>query len=108
MPQEYYRTAIYGDPVEVTGSSIQLSYSDGDIWDWAVDWDTWVAMSALPPPTAHPPATQIPVTAPVTPSTAPDLVGHPDDDHYDDHCAPSPGGLAPAVEREALPGRAAG
>ena len=37
-------------PVEVTfGSSIQLSYSDGDIWDWAVDWDTWVAMSALPP-----------------------------------------------------------
>jgi lipoprotein-anchoring transpeptidase ErfK/SrfK len=75
--QEYYSTAIYGDPVEVTGSSIQLSYSDGDLWDWAVDWDTWVAMSALPPPTAHPPASQIPVTAPVTPSDAPTLSGTP-------------------------------
>ncbi len=74
---EYYPTAIYGDPVEVTGSTIQLSYSDGDIWDWAVDWDTWVAMSALPPPNAHPPASQIPVTAPVTPSTAPSLSGTP-------------------------------
>ena len=75
--QEYYSSAIYGDPVEVTGSSIQLSYSDGDLWDWAVDWDTWVAMSALPPPNAHPPASQIPVTAPVTPSTAPSLSGTP-------------------------------
>jgi lipoprotein-anchoring transpeptidase ErfK/SrfK len=75
--EQYYHSAIYGDPVEVTGSSIQLSYSDGDIWDWAVDWDTWVAMSALPPPTAHPPSTQIPVTAPVTPSTAPTLSGTP-------------------------------
>jgi lipoprotein-anchoring transpeptidase ErfK/SrfK len=74
---QYYPTAMYGDPVEVTGSSIQLSYSDGDIWDWAVDWDTWVAMSALPPPTAHPPSTQIPVTAPVTPSNAPTLSGTP-------------------------------
>ncbi|HVQ83482.1 MAG TPA: Ig-like domain-containing protein [Mycobacterium sp.] len=75
--EQYYRSAIYGDPVEVTGSSIQLSYSDGDIWDWAVDWDTWVAMSALPPPTAHPQSTQIPVTAPVTPSNAPTLSGTP-------------------------------
>jgi lipoprotein-anchoring transpeptidase ErfK/SrfK len=75
--EQYYRTAMYGDPVEVTGSSIQLSYSDGDIWDWAVDWDTWVAMSALPPPTAHPPASQIPVTAPVTPTDAPTLSGTP-------------------------------
>ena len=75
--EQYYGSAIYGDPVEVTGSSIQLSYSDGDLWDWAVDWDTWVAMSALPPPTAHPPGTQIPVTAPVTPSDAPTLSGTP-------------------------------
>ena len=75
--EQYYHSAMYGDPVEVTGSSIQLSYSDGDIWDWAVDWDTWVAMSALPPPTSHPPSTQIPVTAPVTPSTAPTLSGTP-------------------------------
>ncbi|CAM4142566.1 Putative L,D-transpeptidase LppS precursor [Mycobacterium basiliense] len=75
--EEYYHSAIYGDPVEVTGSTIQLSYSDGDIWDWAVDWDTWVSMSALPPPTARPPGTQIPVTAPATPSTAPSLSGTP-------------------------------
>jgi lipoprotein-anchoring transpeptidase ErfK/SrfK len=75
--EEYYHSAMYGDPVEVTGSTIQLSYSDGDIWDWAVDWDTWVSMSALPPAKAHAPATQIPVTAPVTPSTAPSLSGTP-------------------------------
>ena len=87
--QQYYASAIYGDPVEVTGSSIQLSYSDGDIWDWAVDWDTWVAMSALPPPTAHPPASQIPVTAPVTPSTAPSLSGTPTTTTT---TTPSPGG----------------
>ena len=74
---QYYATAIYGDPVEVTGSSIQLSYSDGDIWDWAVDWNTWVSMSALPPASAHPPGTQIPVTAPATPPNAPSLSGTP-------------------------------
>jgi lipoprotein-anchoring transpeptidase ErfK/SrfK len=86
--QQYFGSAIYGDPVEVTGSTIQLSYSDGDIWDWAVDWDTWLAMSALPPPNAHPPASHIPVTAPVTPSTAPSLSGTP----TTTTTSPSPGG----------------
>jgi lipoprotein-anchoring transpeptidase ErfK/SrfK len=86
--QQYFGSAIYGDPVEVTGSTIQLSYSDGDIWDWAVDWDTWVAMSALPSPNAHPPASHIPVTAPVTPSTAPSLSGTP----TTTTTSPSPGG----------------
>jgi lipoprotein-anchoring transpeptidase ErfK/SrfK len=90
--EQYYHSAIYGDPVEVTGSSIQLSYSDGDLWDWAVDWDTWVAMSALPPPTAHPPATQIPVTAPVTPSTAPSLSGTPTTTTTPSRGSPAPGG----------------
>jgi lipoprotein-anchoring transpeptidase ErfK/SrfK len=75
--QEYFSSAIYGDPVEVTGTSIQLSYSDGDIWDWAVDWDTWVSMSALPPPNAPPARTSIPKTAPVTPTDAPTLSGTP-------------------------------
>ncbi|MDP7722570.1 Ig-like domain-containing protein [Mycobacterium sp. TY814] len=74
---EYFPTAMYGDPVEVTGSSIQLSYADGDIWDWAVDWDTWLSMSALPAPSGRAPGTQIPVTAPATPSTAPSLSGTP-------------------------------
>jgi lipoprotein-anchoring transpeptidase ErfK/SrfK len=75
---QYYNSAIYGDPVEVTGSSIQLSYSDGDIWDWAVDWDTWTGMSALPPPSgAKPSPVSIPRNAPVTPSSAPTLSGTP-------------------------------
>ena len=45
--QQYFNSAIYGDPVEVTGTSIELSYADGDIWDWAVPWDEWMSMSAL-------------------------------------------------------------
>ena len=73
--EQYYNTAIYGDPVEVTGTSIRLSYADGDIWDWAVDWDTWRSMSALPPPGVPPPQTSIPSTAPVTPADAPTLSG---------------------------------
>lgn len=48
--QQYFDTAIYGDPVEVTGTSIELSYADGDICDWAVSWDDWTAMSALTSP----------------------------------------------------------
>jgi lipoprotein-anchoring transpeptidase ErfK/SrfK len=75
--EQYFHTAIYGDPVEVTGTSIRLSYADGDIWDWAVDWDTWRSMSALPPPDAPPPRTSIPSTAPVTPADAPVLSGIP-------------------------------
>jgi lipoprotein-anchoring transpeptidase ErfK/SrfK len=69
--QQYFNSAIYGDPVEVTGTSIQLSYSDGDIWDWAVSWDEWVAMSALSPQSSP---SEIPSTAPVTPSDAPQPV----------------------------------
>ena len=75
--EQYFGTAIYGDPVEVTGTSIDLSYADGDIWDWAVDWDTWVSMSALPQPNAAPAQTSIPSTAPVTPTDAPTLSGTP-------------------------------
>jgi hypothetical protein len=44
--EQYFNTAVYGDPVEVTGTSIQLSYADGDIWDWAVDWDLEVHVGA--------------------------------------------------------------
>ena len=43
----YYDTAMYGDPVEVTGTPIQLSPRDGDIYDWTVPWSTWKAQSAL-------------------------------------------------------------
>ena len=69
--QQYFNSAIYGDPVEVTGTSIELSSSDGDIWDWAVSWDDWVAMSALSPQGSP---TQIPSSAPATPSDAPQPV----------------------------------
>jgi lipoprotein-anchoring transpeptidase ErfK/SrfK len=69
--QEYFNSAIYGDPVEVTGTSIELSYADGDLWDWAVSWDDWVAMSALSPQSSP---SEIPSTAPVTPSDAPQPV----------------------------------
>jgi lipoprotein-anchoring transpeptidase ErfK/SrfK len=69
--QQYFGSAIYGDPVEVTGTRIQLSYSDGDIWDWAVPWEEWKAMSAI---SSEARPSGIPSTAPVTPSGAPQPV----------------------------------
>ena len=72
--EQYYYTAVYGDPVEVTGTSIQLSYADGDIWDWAVDWDEWTSMSAL---SAQKQQSNIPSSAPATPTDAPTLSGTP-------------------------------
>ncbi|MFI9510686.1 Ig-like domain-containing protein [Nocardia sp. NPDC052566] len=45
--QAYFPTALYGDPVEVTGTSIPLSAADGDLYDWTIDWATWQSMSAL-------------------------------------------------------------
>jgi lipoprotein-anchoring transpeptidase ErfK/SrfK len=85
--EQYFASAIYGDPVEVTGSTIELSYSDGDIWDWAVPWDTWVGMSALPPSSgAKPSPVSIPRSAPATPHDAPTLSGTPTTS------SPGPGG----------------
>ena len=43
----YYATALYGDPVEVTGTPVKLAARDGDIWDWTVSWDQWTGLSAL-------------------------------------------------------------
>jgi lipoprotein-anchoring transpeptidase ErfK/SrfK len=43
----YYDSAMYGDPVEVTGSGVDLSPRDGDIWDWTVPWTRWRGLSAL-------------------------------------------------------------
>lgn len=43
--KEYFQSALYGDPVEVTGTDVQLSAEDGDNYDWAVPWDQWVTMS---------------------------------------------------------------
>lgn len=72
--EQYFNAAIYGDPVEVTGTRIQLSYADGDIWDWAIPWDEWTSMSAL---SAQPDSAGIPSTAPATPSGAPQPAGRP-------------------------------
>ncbi|EJZ08617.1 L,D-transpeptidase [Mycolicibacterium vaccae] len=69
--QQYFNSAIYGDPVEVTGTRLELSYADGDIWDWTVPWDDWTAMSAL---SSEATPVGIPSTAPATPSDAPQQV----------------------------------
>lgn len=43
----FFDMAMFGDPVEVTGSSVKLSADDGDIYDWAIPWSEWKGMSAL-------------------------------------------------------------
>ncbi|GAA1999285.1 L,D-transpeptidase family protein [Nakamurella flavida] len=45
--EEYFKGALWGDPVEITGTSVNLSAEDGDIYDWAIPWDQWLTMSAL-------------------------------------------------------------
>lgn len=47
--KEYFESAMYGDPVEITGTSIQLSRADGDIYVWTIPWDEWQTLSALSP-----------------------------------------------------------
>jgi lipoprotein-anchoring transpeptidase ErfK/SrfK len=43
----YFDTALYGDPVEVTGSNVDLAPRDGDVWDWTLSWKEWQSLSAL-------------------------------------------------------------
>jgi len=45
----YYTSALIGDPVEVTGTTVQLSAADGDIFDWTIGWTQWQNLSALSP-----------------------------------------------------------
>jgi lipoprotein-anchoring transpeptidase ErfK/SrfK len=45
--KQYYDTAIFGDPVEITGSDVSLSTADSDISDWVYSWDDWKKLSAL-------------------------------------------------------------
>lgn len=44
---EYFETAIYGDPVEITGSSVDLTTESGEVSDWVYEWDEWQELSAL-------------------------------------------------------------
>ncbi len=41
----YYDSAMIGDPVEVTGTSVPLSKADGDTYDWTIPWATWTTMT---------------------------------------------------------------
>jgi lipoprotein-anchoring transpeptidase ErfK/SrfK len=45
--KEYFDSALFGDPVEVTGSRVAMSPADGDNYDWTVPWDQWASLSAL-------------------------------------------------------------
>ena len=45
--QAYYKSAIWGDPVEVSGTSVQLGPEDGEIYIWAMPYDQWQKLSAL-------------------------------------------------------------
>lgn len=63
--KKYFDSVLYGDPVEVTNSDVQLSEQDGDIYDWTIPWEKWQTMSALyvpppPPPPAPPAAPHVP------------------------------------------------
>ena len=44
--EAHFASAIYGDPVEVTGTGVQLPAVNGDIYDWAaLSWDQWQALA---------------------------------------------------------------
>jgi lipoprotein-anchoring transpeptidase ErfK/SrfK len=45
--KNYFDSAVFGDPVEITGTPVPLSAADGDVYDWAVPWDQWTKLSAL-------------------------------------------------------------
>jgi len=46
--EAYYNSAMWGDPVEVSGTDVNLSSMDGDIYIWGMSWDEWKAMSITP------------------------------------------------------------
>lgn len=43
--EAYFKSALLGDPVEVTGTSIPLSAADGDLFDWTYSWTQWKNLS---------------------------------------------------------------
>src|SRR5699024_3203136 len=45
--KEYYDSALFGDPVEITGSDVSLSTQASDISEWVYSWDEWKELSAL-------------------------------------------------------------
>lgn len=43
----YQQWCQIGDPLEITGTPVPLTQADGDIFDWTIDWATWLQGSAL-------------------------------------------------------------
>ncbi len=43
--ETYFKSALLGDPVEFTGTTINLSAADGDLFDWTYTWLQWKKMS---------------------------------------------------------------
>ena len=43
----YYDGVLPGDPIEIEGSTQQLSSKDGDYSDWTYSWGDWTKLSAL-------------------------------------------------------------
>ena len=44
--EDYYKSALYGDPVEVTGTNSPMTPADS-IFDWIYSYDEWKSFSAL-------------------------------------------------------------
>jgi lipoprotein-anchoring transpeptidase ErfK/SrfK len=44
--EDYYKSALYGDPVEVTGTGVPMTPADW-IYDWIYTPDQWKSLSAL-------------------------------------------------------------
>jgi lipoprotein-anchoring transpeptidase ErfK/SrfK len=44
--EDYYKSALYGDPVEVTGTGVAMSPADW-IYDWIYSAEEWKSLSAL-------------------------------------------------------------
>ncbi len=45
--KDFCDNALSGDPVEVGGTSTQLSRADGDIFDWTYSYDEWRSFPAF-------------------------------------------------------------
>ncbi len=44
--EDYYNSAIYGDPVEVTGTGVPMTEKDA-LYDWIYSYEDWQKLSAL-------------------------------------------------------------
>ncbi|GAA2008071.1 L,D-transpeptidase family protein [Nakamurella flavida] len=44
--EDYYNSALYGDPVEVSNTGTPMTNADA-IYDWSYSWDEWKALSKI-------------------------------------------------------------